>query len=262
MIHTVGFRWMTALAPVILATWALTLSLPAHGAPIVDFAGPLASSGDYKYDKNNLPISGTTDFNKGKWNAADPLNTAEHELLHVLGFTVQSKLFKDSLTAANEIKVGGTVYGITDGTSHLDPKKTVKIGATNFDQSKDIMRPDKVNGQRVGDQDKMILDALYNYSGIGGLSITVNFTGAAFTAADKQAINDAAGAMQKLFPAGKTPHKIAWDAQNVVCKDPQSDDGACQVSAVPAPGSLTLLVTALAMGAAGLRRAKASMRAT
>jgi hypothetical protein len=238
-------------AAVISTLMLLALPTAAWSTPIEDFAGTLAESDNYKYDAGGIPTMGTTDFNRGEWDKTDPLNTAEHELLHVIGFTLQSKLFKDAVNASNEIKVGGTVYGIIDGTSHLDPSKSVTINGTTYDQSKDLMQPNKVPNERIGPQDQMILNALYNYSGTGGILVTVNFTGPAFNATDQQAINDAVAAVNFLFPAGRAPHKVTWDAQNAVCADPPSDELSLDVcsSAVPEPGSLTLALSGLAIAA-------------
>lgn len=248
--HAFGSAFAVVLLACPCAGWAM---------PFVDFAGTLAESDNYMFDANKLPISGTTDFNRGQWDRVDPLNTAEHELMHVIGFTLQSMRFRDAVNASNEIKVGGTVYGITDGTSHLDPTKMVTIGGTTYDQSKDIMQPTKVPGERIGPQDQMILNAIYNYSGIDGLLITVNFTGPAFNATDRQAINDAVAAVEFLFPAGRNPHRITWDAQNAVCGDPSSDEnpGICNV---PEPDTVALFMPGLAIVALVYRGRRRSDR--
>jgi hypothetical protein len=205
-------------------------------------AGAVTTAETDSFTQNGaqLPISARTLFYDGVWNTSDPQNTAEHELLHAIGFTINYSLFNAHVfTQAGDRNYRqntdgtGTILGIlTASTTHLDAGRTTPA-PDNYNQANDIMRPDKVDNQRAGQKDKAILNNAFNWTALGGLSITVNVSGTPFAAADMTAINAAVTDIQDLFVQGANPKAFTWTVVNV-----------------PEPGGMTLVVLGLGLIAA------------
>jgi hypothetical protein len=209
--------------------------LTCAAAPVL--ADTIASTGSYVEQANGarLPVSARTDFNNPLWEAGDPLNTAEHELFHAIGFTTGYTNFR-----AHDFTQGGqrnfranadgtgTILAVLMATSnHTDPNAGVVNGR---DQANDIMQPDQVAGQRLAAWDAQILDAAYAWTG-RNLNITPTFIGT-WNASQRQYITDAIAAARTLFGSDGTGSNFAWT-----------------VSLVPAPSGLLPLGVGLVFAA-------------
>lgn len=156
-------------------------------------------------------------------NNADIQNTAEHELLHGIGFAVFYNDFRSRVRPANGAgqrdfthngMAGGnlrmTLGPAGDGT-HLDPGLTV--GGT--DQATRIMRPDQVVGQRMGAFERVPLDDAFGWTGRNldvRITFDASFPAAAATRANVTAAETAA---QGLFGSNGTGHRFDWTVMNV-----------------------------------------------
>ena len=205
----------------------LALVVMSGMAPVAR-AAVIASTGSYNEQANGarLPTSARTDFFNPLWESGDPLNTAQHELFHAIGFTTGYTNFR-----AHDFTQGGTrnFREKTDGTgiifavlmsdsNHTDPNAGVVNGR---DQKDDIMQPSLVNGQRLVAWDAKILDAAYGWTG-RNLNITPTYLGT-WTDAQKKYITDAISAVKTLFGSDGTGSAFSWT-----------------VNLTPAPGSMAL----------------------
>jgi hypothetical protein len=189
-------------------------------------------------------MGATTQFYTG-WDQSDPTEVAEHELLHAIGFTVNYSLFNAHVFPRLGDPDGdrnymqntdgtGTTLGIltaaTNGT-HLDPNWTT-APPQSYNQANDIMQPTEVDGLRAGQQDKAILNNAFNWTGLGGISISASFAGGAtFAPADWTAITNAITDVQALFStAGVTPTKdFNWAVVNMASYAPEPSGGTLAV---------------------------------
>jgi hypothetical protein len=197
-----------------ILVWMLILSFIISVAPCAQAQGETASTFDFTADRNGLPISATTEFFNPGANP-DLTNTAHHELLHAIGFTIAYDLFNNRVTPRNDgtgrrnfRNAGGTLLAILvppDQGTHVDPNAGVVNG---FDQSNSVMRPDQVVGQRMGNFERDILDAAFAWTG-RNLRINVVFRGQ-WTQQQRNAINDAVNSAQRLFGSDGSGHKFTW----------------------------------------------------
>ncbi len=198
-------------------------------------ADTIAVSYDFNEDPTSkLPVSAKTLFYELLWSSGDPLNTAEHELFHAIGFTINYSLFAAHVQPAltpplinagdrpfteNTDGSGDVLALLTPTTTHVDPDAGEINGR---DQADSIMRPDLVNGQRLSDWEAAILNTAFDWE---SRNIKINVVYATpFTDAQKASITGAVTAVQTLFGSDGTGSVFTWT-----------------VSVVPEPSSFALL---------------------
>lgn len=200
-------------------------------------------TGGFTVDENKLPIKAWTKFYEAAW--ADEYKakwTAQHELLHAIGWAGQYDLFKDHVPQYYDTGNQRSFY-----QNKKDPRGGVlavltPYGASGGDhirqdlagQEDSIMRAGyavAIKGKTMGPFEKQILDAAFDWSTLH-LDITVTFTGF-WSVAQKAIVNDAATAAEDLFGGGGS-HAFTW-------------------TVIPEPGTITLLALG---GLALLRRSR------
>jgi hypothetical protein len=220
------------------AAFVFVFSLVPLGVVAPETMGQTASTGTYREDGANLPISARTRFNHAAGNA-DLRNTAEHELLHAIGFTTGYTLFGNRLVRRSDYLNNpprpnnrsffsngnantGMLRGelLPAGNNHWDATQTVN--GTN--QANQIMRPDQVVGQRMSPYEATPLNDAFGWNG-RNLAITVNFD-ASFpnVAALRNHITGARDAAHTLFGSNGTGHAFTWTVLNVP-PPPRRGDG-------------------------------------
>lgn len=199
----------------------VVFSSTAHASVII--LATLARTYDFN-ESSGLPVSAKTDFICG-WDSTDPLQVAEHELLHAIGFTTAYSKFTanvkktpnddgtlDFIALKPDLRVFAQLLNEGTKLGHLSPSGTGQIntpsGTQTFDQSKDIMIPTlNTSGTAPGPLDKMILDSVFNWSEIG-IDITVN--------SQDPSIQNAKVAITNLFGGPKeNAHPFVWDVKFV-----------------------------------------------
>lgn len=229
-------KW--AFRGVLLAalTAGLTSALMSLG-----IADTLAITYNFRANNDGLPVSARTDFFDMGANP-DLTNTAHHELLHAIGFTIAYNRFsnhvrnRDDNTGRrnffrdpNDANTLLAILTHPDEGTHVDPNETVN----NFNQANSIMRPTQVAGQRMGNFERDILNAAFGWTG-RNLRINVEFRGT-WTNEQRAAINDAVQAAQRLFNSDGTGHKFTW-------------------TVVPEPSSMAALAIGIAVSSCLARR--------
>ncbi|MES1206885.1 MAG: hypothetical protein ABUS79_13190, partial [Pseudomonadota bacterium] len=177
---------------------------------------PTGDTGEFEKDAAGLPTKARTRlFDVGA--NPDLVNTAEHELLHAVGFAKGYPLFAARLTANDDgTRTFTTAAGVKrmilvkpNLATHLDPAQTVNM----VDQSKEIMQPDQVVDERVQDYEITPLDDAFGWKS-KNISITTTFGGKDWTAAQKTKIGTAKDAVQAAFGGDGTGSKFAWSIVN------------------------------------------------
>jgi hypothetical protein len=207
----------------------------AQGAP------PQPSrSFNFRANAEGIPISATSQFFDIGLNP-DLVNTAQHELLHSIGFVTAYSRFS-ALVSDRGDGTGRRDFRDADGNllailvppalgPHVDPDAGIVRG---FDQANSIMRRDQVVGQRMSFFERDILDAAFGWTG-RNLRINVIFVGQ-WTPSQRDAVFEAVAAAQQLFNSDGTGHEFTW-------------------TVVPEPSSLmALLVGGAALGLIRRRR--------
>jgi len=206
-----------------------------------------------------LPISARTEFPDNfdaLANNPDPLNTAEHELFHAIGFAAAYNLFAARLIAtpgagANGIPAGSRSYstnGAANGIllvltpqaqgTHADPAANgaAPWPVTGYNQNNDIMQPSQVVGNRLNASDAAVLNNAFGWAATG-IQINVVNVGGTLDAADMQIMNNAVAAVNAFWPAvGKSP-VFTWS-----------------VAEVPEPATWTFMLIGIASLGASIRR--------
>lgn len=196
---------------------------------------------NFREDANGMPISATSIFFEINRNP-DFVNTAQHELLHSIGFTTAYTRFRARVSDRNDgtgrrdfRDSNGELLGILVPPAfgpHIDPDAGIVRG---FDQANSIMRIDQVVGQRMSAFERDILDAAFGWTG-KNIRINVVFVGQ-WTPSQRDAVFEAVAAAQQLFSSDGTGHEFTW-------------------TVVPEPSSLmALLAGSAALGLIRRRRA-------
>ena len=189
----------------------------------------------------------------------DPLNTAEHELFHAIGFTIQYKRFKDKLIPTPGAGAGGipagsrsyskngkadgilmTLVPAADGT-HADPGATgaAPWPATGYDQSKDIMQPDQLVGSRLNATDAAVLDDAFGWA-TSGIQINIINVGGTLDATDLKFLTDAIAAVNAFYPVKKESPVFTW--------------AVAEVGLVPETTTWVTMVIGFGLAGAAMRR--------
>ena len=198
-------------------------------------AGQTASTCLFTANAAGIPVFARTEFpDEFDVNNKDPLNTAEHELFHAIGFTIQYKRFGDKLmptpgagaggipagsrSYSKDGKAGGilmTLVPAADGT-HADPGATgaAPWPATGYDQSKDIMQPDQVVGTRLNANDAAVLDDAFGWA-TSGIQIDIINVGGTLDATDLKFLTDAVAAVNVFYPVKKGSPIFTWAVAEV-----------------------------------------------
>ena len=239
-----------------LALFALLVVLCL--TPLLALADSTAATYNFNQNAAGKPTSASTDFFDDIWDCADatkcdPLDTAEHELLHAIGFASLYTDWNDhvfngggktficpstaSCTATPNKPDTAWAQLVGNGNANdLSHMATVVFNGNN--QANDIMRPDLVVGQRVSNLDVQILNGIYGFANDGGINITVNF-GAFDSPNDIAVINQAVTAVTNAI-GGKG--------------NGGGDNFTWNVREVPEPASLGLLFAGLSTLLAFRRR--------
>jgi hypothetical protein len=174
-----------------------------------------ATTNGFMQDGANLPVSARTRFFAAGDNR-DLRNTAEHELLHAIGYARLYTAFDDRVR--DPAVVGGNLDFTSDGTANgtlrmtLVPRTThvvptLTVAGTN--QGNTIMRPDQVVGQRMGAFERVPLDDAFAWTG-RNLDVRITF-GNGFTAGQRTTIGNAETASEALFGSNASGHRFAWN---------------------------------------------------
>ena len=222
-------------------------------------AGDTAVTCLFTANQAGLPVSARTEFPDNfdaPANNPDPLNTAEHELFHSIGFTAAYNLFAARLIAtpgagANGILAGsrsfstnGAANGIllvltpqAQGT-HADPAANgvAPWPTTGYNQNNDIMQPSQVVGNRLNANDAAVLNNAFGWAATG-IRINVVNVGGTLDAADMQIMNNAVAAVNAFWPAVGNSPVFTWS-----------------VAEVPEPATWTFMMIGIAYLGASIRR--------
>jgi len=247
------------------ATLAL-FATPAHAQenpPVASVCGlgggATASTCMFTANAQGLPVSARTDWPEDFDTAnPDPLNTAEHELFHAIGFTVGYALFAAHVIAtpgagANGIPAGSRSYstngaangiimvlGAAAGGTHADPAATgaAPWPATGYNQNNDIMQPNQVVGNRLNANDAAVLNNAFGW-GRTGIRINVVNVGGTLDAADMRIMNNAVAAVNGFWPAQQNSPVFTWSVAEV---------------SVPEPGTWIMMLVGTGLTGVMLRR--------
>jgi hypothetical protein len=185
-----------------------------------------------------IPISARTEFPDEFDTAAvnmDPLNTAEHELFHAIGFAIFYNNFDNKLIAtpgrgANGIpalsesySTNGMANGIlmvmdpTAALSHADPAATGAgpWPATGYNQNMDIMQPSQVIGTRLNANDAAVLADAFGWN-TTGIRINVVNVGNSLDDDDLGIINNAIAAVNAFWPVQANSPVFTWSVAEVL----------------------------------------------
>lgn len=226
----------------------VTRTSRAAAMVLVIFAGAATASAantaetyGYKQDPTTkLPTKATTEFFLPAWTDVDPLNTAQHELFHAVGFTSGYTKFNDHVTVEDGKRKlkgdDGTLLALLKlDSNHVDPDAGKVRGR---DQKESIMRPDQVKDQRLIQWDADLLNACYGWDKLN-IKITPKYEGNAWNETRKGYVVQAIADVQKLFGSDGTGSAFEW---TVI------------VNQAPAPGAAGLLI---AGGVLATRRRRA-----
>ena len=228
-------------------------------------AGQTAATCNFTANKAGLPVSARTDFPDDfdlAANNADPLNTAEHELFHAIGFTVAYTNFANRLIATPGAGAGGipagsrsfSTNGAANGilmvitpvalTTHADPGATgaAPWPATGYNQANDIMQPNQVVGSRLNANDAAVLDSAFGWIA-SGIQINVVNVGGTLDAADLMIINNAVAAVNAFYPVRKNAPVFTWSVAEVVLK-----------GGAPEPATWVTMLVGIGLVGGALRR--------
>lgn len=170
----------------------------------------------YGYDEqpngDHLPILGRTDFFSYDANQ-DRLNTAQHELMHCIGFTTGYTNFRaHDVTQDGQRRFrantdgAGTILAVLEaGSNHADPDAGVVNGRN---QNLSIMQPNQVLNQRINAWEGQIMNAGYAWN-TRNLDVRVTFVGT-WPAAYQTVINQAVTDMEALFGSNSNGHRFDW----------------------------------------------------
>ena len=229
-------------------------------------AGQTASTCLFTANAAGLPVFARTEFpDEFDVTNPDPLNTAEHELFHAIGFTTAYARFGAKLiptpgagaggipagsrSYSNNGKAGGilmTLVPAADGT-HADPGATgaAPWPATGYDQANDIMQPNQVVGNRLNALDAIILDDAFGW-GTSGIQINIINVGGTLDATDLKFLTDAIAAVNAFYPSKKDSPVFTW--------------AVAEVGLVPEAGTWVTMVIGFGLAGAALRRRAADRR--
>lgn len=233
---------------VLLAAPATAVPVDPENPPVRSIcdlgAGDTAATCMFKPSMAGLPMSARTEFPED-FDASnpDPLNTAEHELFHAIGFAVAYPRFDAKLIAtpgagAMGIPAGSRSYStnkmangilmvlVPDDGTHTDPAATgaAPWPATGYNQAKDIMQPTQVKDTRLNANDAAVLNDAFGWTA-SGIKINIVNVGGTLDATDLAIINNAVAAVNAFYPVKMNSPVFTWS-----------------VAEVPEPSSLFLLV--------------------
>ena len=249
-----NFRLLIVTAGIVTSLWS------ADAAPaIADVV--LAATFDYttvngtaKANSNvgvsGLPIAATTVFDKSLLDAPltdadDPLGTARHELFHGVGFAEPYNFFFSHIyTPASGPLTGMPVFNQLTNTLGNDllvlaPDFSHDVasnfngqgnGGTLLNQTFFLMTPGPIPGAPVpyaiDQRDIAALNAAFNWTGSGGLTINVVFDNSVgtWTAAEKAVVNQAKNNVQAAFGPVTSTNVFTWTVQvsNAQVPEPSS----------------------------------------
>lgn len=176
--------------------------------------GNTAVTEAFAYDVNKMPISATTTFYSPAWTEVDQTRTAQHEVLHAIGFARIYEKLKARIDAANAVRAAPATRILakltpsSDGT-HIDPRAGTIDG---FDQSKSVITPSVIKDTRMRAQEKNVLDAGFGWVGTN-MKIKTVFA-STFSAADKRIIEDAAASAMSLLSSNGSGPEFTWTVKS------------------------------------------------
>jgi hypothetical protein len=205
--------------------------------------GETAGTCMYAANAAGLPVSARTEFPDDfdlMANNPDPLNTAEHELFHSIGFTrnyprFNAKLINTPGRGANGIPAGSQSYStngmangilmvltpLGQGGNHADPAATgaAPWPATGYNQNMDIMQPNQVVGTRLNANDAAVLNDAFGWMA-SGIRINVVNIGGTLDGTDLAIINNAVAAVNVFYPVRANSPVFTWSVAEVTVPEP------------------------------------------
>jgi hypothetical protein len=165
------------------------------------------------------PTSATTTFHLPIWTTGDTTTSAQHELLHAIGFSIGYTRFAANVDTNddnsrdfhdNPANLSTLLAKLTPASlgTHVDPGAGIVDG---FDQSQSVMQPTDVAGLRMDGQEKAVLDAAFAWS-IKNINIQVIFLGN-FTDDQRLVIQSAVAAATSLFGSDSSGLTFTWTVQ-------------------------------------------------
>jgi hypothetical protein len=183
--------------------------------PQVANAETVAETSNFVVDANKIPVSATTKFFLPVWTDGDAIRTAHHELLHATGFAAAyikfnvhvdgNRSFRETASADGAILAKLTPAN--QGT-HIDPSAGTVNG---HDQSKSVMGPTRVTGQRMAAHEKSVQNAAVDWSS-KNINIVLTYKGT-WDATRKKHVEDAISSAKSLFGSNGTGHKFTWTVE-------------------------------------------------
>lgn len=198
------------------------------------------------------PKASTTTFKRGYFDSVanqDRVRIAEHELVHAIGFFKGLKLFDDHI-----VNNAGTLEFRTDPKDAKTNVATILSTSSHIDPDfkADLMNPNPEIRSRVSDLDKTILNAAYDWTGSGGLDITIKFAGTWDDDEKKSVMMDAETARSDIYKKFNGEDKAGKNAFTWTLK----------AEAVPEASTVVQMALATVAGAAcigfGRRRRRAA----
>lgn len=178
-------------------------------------AQTIAETSNFAQNGDKIPTGATTRFFVPVWTSGDATNTAHHELLHAIGFSISYDKFKTHVDGSRNFREAAGATGTilakltpaNQGT-HIDPGAGTVNG---YDQSESVMQPNRVTGQRMGAQEKSVEDAAFDWSS-KNINITVSYSGS-WTATQKSHIENAVAAAKTLFGSNGSGSRFTWTVE-------------------------------------------------
>jgi len=188
-----------------LSLFILLQTISAYAQSIADTSG-------FTADNNGIPTSASTMFHLPFWTAGDAIDTAHHELLHAIGFAVAYNYFGNKVNERREFcdtptdpcKILAKLVPADQGT-HVDPTAGTVNG---YDQSKSVMQPTRVDGQRMDGQEQSVLNSAFDWPS-HKIKITISYQGS-FDNTQKSYVQNAVDSAMALFGASDAVNLFVW----------------------------------------------------
>ncbi|WP_315783342.1 MULTISPECIES: hypothetical protein [unclassified Bradyrhizobium] len=178
-------------------------------------AETVAETSNFTTDTNKIPVSASTKFFLPIWTDGDATRTAHHELLHATGFAAGYSKFSVHVDGDRNFRESASATGTIFATltpanqgTHIDPGAGTVNG---HDQSTSVMGPKRVTGQRMGPQEKSVLNAAVDWSS-KNINIVVSYKGT-WSTEQKKHIENAVSSAKTLFGSNGSGHKFTWTVE-------------------------------------------------
>ncbi|MEY9607014.1 hypothetical protein ABIF74_011767 [Bradyrhizobium japonicum] len=179
------------------------------------YAETVAETSNFAVNANKIPVSAVTKFFLPIWTDGDATRTAHHELLHAVGFAAAYAKFIVHIDTNRNFRETSNADGAilaklrpSNQGTHIDPGAGTING---HDQSKSVMGPTRVTGQRMDAQEKSVLNAAVDWSS-KNINVVVTYKGT-WDATQKKHVEDAVSSAKTLFGSNGTGQKFTWTVE-------------------------------------------------